>query len=159
MDEKTPGPWDDLREFLMSFMFATADAIQATQGRGGLRIMSVSIGSSLWDDFEDKFPKCDASSLKTRDEKISCFMETLTKTGIIKDYTLSHENNHLKIAIKNCFFLPASNRQMEAGLIHPLCPIGGLIVMGLHERVHVMATLEKIEHDPKSGVSRLTFAF
>lgn len=147
---------DDLQKFIMTFISTTAESIQATQGSGGLMIMSVAIGTKLWNELE-RFAECTMPDLENKEEKIACFMNTLEKSGIIGGQSFSEEEDHLKIEIRDCFFAPASNKQIEDGLEQPLCPIGGLIVAGLHKTAHMLTTLEKVEHDPKTGISRLTF--
>ena len=147
---------EDLQKFIMTFISTTAESIQATQGSGGLMIMSVAIGTKLWNELES-FAECSMPDLETKEERITCFMNTLKNSGIIGNYSFSKEEDRFKIEIIDCFFAPASNKQVEEGLEQPLCPIGGLIVAGLHETAHMLATLEKVEHDPQTGISRLTF--
>ncbi|MHC1631496.1 MAG: hypothetical protein ACXQT4_04290 [Methanotrichaceae archaeon] len=146
----------DLKKFIMTFVFATAESIQATQGSGGLMVMSVAIGSRLWDELE-AFAECTMPHFETRDEMIDCFMNTLKKLSIIGGYSFFDKDGHIEVEIRDCFFAPASNKQIEKGLKHPICPIGGIIVAGLHKTSHILTTLEKIEHDPKTGTSVLTF--
>ena len=155
-DEKPATFCEDLRKFIMTFVSTTAEAIQATQGPGGLMIMSVAIGTKLWDEME-QFKECSMLSLETRAEKIRCFMNTLEASGAIGASSFEEEDGRLVVRIRGCFFAPASDRQIEAGLSHPLCPIGGLIVAGLHKTAAILAALEGVEHDPEAEVSTLTF--
>ena len=147
---------EDLREFITIFISTTAESIQATQGSGGLMIMSVAIGSRLWDEL-DPFAECVMPRLETRDEKVDCFMSTLKKLGVIGGFSFIDKDGHIEVEIRECFFAAASDRQMKIGLEQPLCPIGGIIVAGLHKTAHILATLEKVEHDPNTGISILTF--
>jgi len=156
MSRVLPSFCEDLRNFLMTFVFITAESVRATQGQRGIMIMSVDMGSRLWNEMEKEFSECAIQDLKP-EGRIICFLEGLKKMGIIEDASFSCEEGHLKVAIKNCFFAQASNRQRREGLEYPLCPIGGLIVAGLHRNAGLLTTLEKIEHDPDSGVSTLTF--
>jgi hypothetical protein len=155
-DEKPSTFCDDQRKFIMTFVSTTAEAIQATQGAGGLMIMSVAIGTKLWEEM-DRFRGCDVPKFETRAEHIECFMGTLKGSGAIGSYAFEEKDGRLVVRIKDCFFAPASDRQIEAGLEHPLCPIGGLIVAGLHKTAHILAALEGVEHNPESEVSTLTF--
>jgi len=155
-DEKPTTFCDDQRKFIMTFVSTTAEAIQATQGTGGLMIMSVAIGTKLWEEM-DRFRGCDVPNFETRAEQIGCFMDTLKDSGAIGSYAFEEKDGHLVVRIKDCFFAPASDRQIEAGLEHPLCPIGGLIVAGLHKTAHILAALEGVEHDPVGEVSTLSF--
>ncbi len=155
-DEKPVTFCEDLRKFIMTFVSTTAEAIQATQGAGGLMIMSVAIGTKLWEEME-QFRECDMPSFETREEKIECFMNTLRDSGVIGSYTFEEKDGRLIVTIRDCFFAPASDRQIESGLSHPLCPIGGLIVAGLHKTAAILAALEGVLHDPESEVSTLTF--
>ncbi len=155
-DEKPATFCEDQRKFIMTFVSSTAEAIQATQGTGGLMIMSVAIGSKLWEEME-QFRVCDMPKFETRAEQIGCFMDTLKDSGAIKSYTFEEKDGRLIVRIKDCFFAPASDRQIDGGLEHPLCPIGGLIVAGLHKTAHILAALEGVEHDPEAEVSTLTF--
>lgn len=155
-DEKPSTFCDDQRKFIMTFVSTTAEAIQATQGTGGLMIMSVAIGTKLWDEME-QFRVCDVPEFETRAEHIGCFMNTLKNSGAIGDSSFEEKDGRLVVTIRDCFFAPASDRQIEAGLEHPLCPIGGLIVAGLHKTAHILAALEGVEHDPVGEVSTLTF--
>lgn len=155
-DEKPVTFCDDQRKFIMTFVSTTAEAIQATQGAGGLMIMSVAIGTRLWEEME-QFRKCDMPKFETREEKINCFMETLAASGAIGGSFFEVKDGRLVVTIRGCFFAPASDKQIEAGLSHPLCPIGGLIVAGLHKTAYILAALERVEHDVKSDVSTLTF--
>jgi len=147
---------DDLRKFIMTFVSTTAEAIQATQGTGGLMIMSVAIGTKLWDEME-QFRECNMPNFETRAEQIECFMNTLRDSGAIGGSSFEEKDGRLVVTIRDCFFAPASDRQIESGLEHPLCPIGGLIVAGLHKTAHILAALEGVEHDPEGEVSTLTF--
>ncbi len=147
---------EDIRKFIMTFVSTTAEAIQATQGTGGLMIMSVTIGTKLWEEME-QFRGCDLPTYETRAEQIECFMDTLRDSGAIGGSSFEEKDGHLVVRIKECFFAPASDRQIEAGLLHPLCPIGGVIVAGLHKTAHILAALEGVEHDPEGEVSTLTF--
>ncbi|MDM7912666.1 MAG: hypothetical protein QUS09_06175 [Methanotrichaceae archaeon] len=156
MSRELPSLCEDLRNFLMTFVFITAESVRATQGQRGIMTMSVDMGSRLWHELEDRFLECAIQDLKP-EGRIICFLEGLKKTGIIEDASFSCEEGRLKVAIKNCFFVRASNRQRREGLEYPLCPIGGLIVAGLHRNAGLLTTLEEIEHDPDSGVSTLTF--
>ena len=155
-DEKPATFCEDLRKFIMTFVSTTAEAIQATQGTGGLMIMSVAIGTRLWDEM-DQFKECSMPSFETREEKINCFMNTLEASGAIGASSFEEKDGRLVVRIRGCFFAPASDRQIGAGLAHPLCPIGGLIVAGLHKTAHILAALEGVEHDPEAEVSTLTF--
>jgi len=155
-DEKPATFCRDMRKFIMTFVSTTAEAIQATQGTGGLMIMSVAIGTKLWDEME-QFKECSMPSFETRADQISCFMETLRDSGAIGASTFEEKDGRLVVRIRGCFFAPASDRQIGAGLGHPLCPIGGLIVTGLHKTAAILAALEVMEHDPKAEVSTLTF--
>ncbi len=155
-DEKPATFCEDQRKFIMTFVATTAEAIQATQGTGGLMIMSVAIGTKLWEEME-QFRECDMPSFETREEKIRCFMKTLKNSGAIGESSFEEKDGRLTVTIRDCFFAPASDRQIEAGLEHPLCPIGGLIVAGLHKTAHILAALEGVEHDPEGEVSTLTF--
>lgn len=156
MSRVLPGSCEDLRNFLMTFVSIIAESVRATQGQGTIKIMSVDIGSRLWNEMEKEFSKC-ANRRGQTAEQIECFMKSLKQTGIIEDFSFTYEEGRLKIAIKNCFFVQASNRQRRDGLEYPLCPIGGLIVAGLHRNAGLLTTLEEIEHDPDTGVSTLTF--
>lgn len=140
----------------MTFIFITAESIKATQGSRGIIIMSVDIGSRLWNELEKEFSECACLTMPIG-EKIEYFMESLKRTKIIEDCSFACEEGRLEITVKNCFFVEASNRQRHEGLAYPLCPIGGLIVAGLHRNAGLLTTLEKIEHDPNSGISILTF--
>ncbi len=156
-DDERPATFcEDLRKFIMTFVSTTAEAIQATQGNGGLMIMSVAIGTKLWEEME-QFRECDMPNFKTREEKIECFMKTLRDSGAIGESSFEEKDGRLVVTIRDCFFAPASDRQIETGLEHPLCPIGGLIVAGLHKTAHILAALERVEHDPEAEVSTLTF--
>jgi hypothetical protein len=155
-DEKPTTFCDDLRKFIMTFVSTTADAIQATQGTGGLMIMSVAIGTKLWEEME-QFRECNMPNFETRAEQIECFMNTLRNSGAIGGSSFEEKDGRLVVTIRDCFFAPASDRQIESGLEHPLCPIGGLIVAGLHKTAHILAALEGVEHDPEAEVSTLTF--
>lgn len=155
-DEKPTTFCDDLRKFIMTFVSTTAEAIQATQGTGGLMIMSVAIGTKLWEEME-QFRECNMPNFETRAEQIECFMNTLRNSGAIGGSSFEEKDGRLVVTIRDCFFAPASDRQIEAGLEHPLCPIGGLIVAGLHKTAHILAALEGVEHDPEAEVSTLTF--
>ncbi len=155
-DEKPTTFCEDLRKFIMTFVSTTAEAIQATQGSGGLMIMSVAIGTKLWEEME-QFKECDMPNFETREEKIGCFMKTLRDSGVIGESSFEERDGQLVVTIRDCFFAPASDRQIETGLLHPLCPIGGLIVAGLHKTAHILAALEGVEHDPEGEVSTLTF--
>ena len=146
----------DLRRFIMTFVAATAEAVQATQGSGGLMIMSVAIGTRLWEEME-QFRECDMPGFDTRDEKIDCFMKTLQASGVIGGSSFEERDGRLVITIRGCFFAPASDRQIEEGLSHPLCPIGGLIVAGLHRTASILAALERVDRDVVEDVSTLTF--
>lgn len=155
-EDKPPGFCEDLMKFIMTFISTTAEAIQDTEGSGGLRIMSVAIGTRLWDELES-LRDWSMPPSKTGEEKIRHLMDALKSSGAIEGYSFSEEGGHLKVEIEKCFFVPASDRQMEEGLEQPLCPLGGLIVAGLHKTAHMLATLEKVEHDSKTSVSTLTF--
>jgi hypothetical protein len=155
-DEKPTTFCEDLRKFIMTFVSTTAEAIQATQGTGGLMIMSVAIGTKLWEEME-QFRECNMPNFETRAEQIGCFMNTLRDSGAIGGSSFEEKDGRLVVSIKDCFFAPASDRQIESGLEHPLCPIGGLIVAGLHKTAHILAALEGVEHDPEGEVSTLTF--
>ena len=156
MSSVFPSFCEDLRNFLMTFVFITAESVRATQGQRGIMIMSVDMGSRLWNELKKGFSECAVQDLKP-EGRIICFLEGLKNMGIIEDASFSCEKGCLKVAIKNCFFVQASNRQRREGLEYPLCPIGGLIVAGLHRNAGLLTTLEEIEHDPNSGVSTLTF--
>jgi hypothetical protein len=145
----------DLKRFIMTFVSTTAEAIQATQGAGGLMIMSVAIGTRLWEEME-QFKECDMPGFETRDEKINCFMKTLEASGAIGGSSFEEREGRLVVTIKGCFFAPASDRQIEVGLSHPLCPIGGLIVAGLHRTASILAALERVDRDVARNVSTLT---
>ena len=145
----------DLKNFLMNFVFITAESVQATQGGRAVKVMSVDMGSRLWNELKKEFSECSSPRMQIS-EKIECFMESLKRTRIIEDFSFASLDGHLKITIKNCFFVQASSRQRREGMEYPLCPIGGLIVAGLHENAGLLTTLEKIEHNPVSGISTLT---
>jgi hypothetical protein len=147
---------EDLRNLFMTFVLVTAESVQAIQGNRGIMIMSIDLGSRLWNELEEKFSDYDCQKTSIG-EKIECFMESLKRIKIIEDCSLACEDGRLEITIKNCFLVEASNKQRHAGLEYPLCPIGGLIVAGLHRNAGLLTTLEKIEHDPSTGISRLTF--
>lgn len=119
-------------------------------------IMSVAIGTKLWEEME-QFRECDMPNFETRAEQIECFMNSLRDSGAIGGSTFEEKDGRLVVTIRDCFFAPASDRQIESGLEHPLCPIGGLIVAGLHKTAHILAALEGVEHDPEAEVSTLTF--
>ncbi len=153
---KPPTFCDDLQTFMTIFVSTTAEAIQATQGSGGLMIMSVAIGTKLWNEIA-RFADCTMPKFETKEEKINCFMDTFKESGIIGTYSIAHRDDLVEMRIRDCFLAPASDKQMEEGLEFPLCPIGGIIVAGLHKTVHILATLEKVERFPKEKVSRLTF--
>ncbi len=153
---KPPTFCDDLQKFMTTFISTTAEAIQTTQGSGGLMIMSVAIGTKLWDEIAS-FADCTMPKFETKEEKINCFMNTLKKSGAIGAYSIAYRDDLVKMEIHDCFLSRASDKQMEEGLEFPLCPIGGIIVAGLHKTAHILATLEKVERFPKEKVSRLTF--
>jgi len=155
MSSAPPYLCEDLRNFLTTFVFITAESVQATLGSKGIMIMSVDIGSRLWDELEEEFSDC-ASSRMQISERLDCFLSSLVRTGLIADFSFVYEGGCLKITINNCFFVQASNRQKREGMEYPLCPMGGLIVAGLHRNAGMLTTLEKIEHDPHSGSSTLT---
>jgi len=148
---------EDLNKFIMTFISTTADAIQTIQGSSGLMIMSVAIGTKLWDEL-NMSARCTIPKAETREEKINCFMNVLKNSGAIGDYSFKEERGHLEIEVKDCFFAPASDKQVEQRLKQPLCPIGGMIVAGLHKAAHILATLEKADHSSQNGVSKLTFS-
>jgi hypothetical protein len=150
-----PSSCYDLKDFLMKFIFITAESVQATQGGRAIKVMSVDMGSRLWNEMRKEFTECSSPKMQIS-ERIECFMESLRRTMIIEDFSIACLDGHLKITIKNCFFVQASSRQRREGMEYPLCPIGGLIVAGLHENAGLLTTLEKIEHDPVSGISTLT---
>ena len=121
-DEKPATFCEDLKKFIMTFVSTTAEAIQATQGTGGLMIMSVAIGTKLWEEME-RFRECDMPSFETREEKIRCFMNTLKSSGAIGDSSFEEKDGRLVITIRGCFFAPASDRQIENWIkaIKPRC--------------------------------------
>ena len=118
--------------------------------------MSVAIGSKLWDEIA-RFADCTMPNFETKEEKIDCFMNSLKESGAIGAYSISYKENLVEMDIRDCFLSNASDKQIEEGLEFPLCPIGGIIVAGLHKTAHILATLEKIQRFPKEGVSKLTF--
>lgn len=150
-----PSFHDDLKKFFMNFVFITAESVRATQGSKGVKIMSVDLGSRLWNELKKEFTEC-ASPRMQVNERIECFMESLKRKMLIGDFSVACLDGRLEITIENCFFVQASNRQRREGMEYPLCPIGGLIVTGLHENAGLLTTLENIEHDPVSGISTLT---
>lgn len=155
MSSVPPRVGGNLKNFLMSFVFITAESIQATQGSNAIKILSVDMGSRLWNEMKEEFSECSFPTMKAS-ERIECFMNSLKKVGLMEDFSFSCSEGCLEITIKNCFFVQASSRQKREGMQYPLCPLGGMIVAGLHENAGLLTTLEKIEHNPASGVSTLT---
>lgn len=145
----------DLNNFLMTFVFITAESIQATQGGNAIKILSVDIGSRLWNELKEEFRECSIPTMNAS-ERIECFLNSLKKVGFMEDFSFSCSEGCLKITIKNCLFVQASSRQKREGMQYPLCPMGGMIVAGLHENAGLLTTLEKIEPNPASGISTIT---
>lgn len=109
----------DLKRFIMTFVSTTAEAIQATQGAGGLMIMSVAIGTRLWEEME-QFKECDMPGFETRDEKINCFMKTAEASGGDRRLLLRGEGGPARRHHKRMLLRSRQRRQIEVGLPPPL---------------------------------------
>jgi hypothetical protein len=66
MSSVHPDLCEDLRNFLMTFVYITAESVRATQGQRGIMIMSVDMGSRLWKELEKVFSECAIQDLKLR---------------------------------------------------------------------------------------------
>jgi hypothetical protein len=158
MNEEMSVTCEVIKKFLKIILTATAKELQFNHGQPGIMVISVDIGSRLWEELEDKFMELDITRSKIEEERIERFMEAIKEIGLIGGYALSYYDQNLIVRIKRCFLAAASDMQIAEGLKYPLCPIGGLLVAGLHKKAHVLATLEKIERHPELDVSQLTFA-
>jgi hypothetical protein len=145
-----------LNNFIITLTYSIAESVHETQGEVGLKTMSVTIGSRLWDRFEE-FDEHSMLNIGTEDEKLASFLDTIKESGLIGDYSCKVVDRMIEVMINDCYFLQASEKQMADGICPPLCPIGGLIVAGLHKTTHLLTTLEEIDHDPETAISNLTF--